>query len=69
MSAHGYRCQQEEKGQYLSRQMTARVGKGLIGARLPREIEWDRSRSVRTPVALSSQQFDSTFPGISSTKV
>jgi len=37
---HGYRGQQEEKGRYLSRQMCARVGKGLIAVCSPRGIEW-----------------------------
>ena len=50
-------------------QMSARVGKGLIGVRWPRGIEWYSSRSIRMPVAPSSQQFESTCPGNSSTKV
>jgi len=29
--AHSYTGQQGEKGRYLSRKMSARVGKGLIG--------------------------------------
>jgi len=37
--------------------MSARVGKGLIRVRSPRGIEWYRPRSVRMPVASSSQQF------------
>jgi len=66
--AQGYRCQQGEKGGYLSGQMSSRVGKGLIAARSPRGIERYMSRSVRMPVAHSSQQFDDTYPGNSSTK-
>ena len=66
---HSDRGQQGEKGRYLSGQMSARVGKGLIGVRSARGIEWYRSRGVRMPVALSSQQFESTCPGNSSTKV
>jgi len=50
--------------------MSARVGGGgLIGVRSPREVEGYRSRSVRMPVALSSQHFESMWPGNSSTKV
>ena len=49
--------------------MSAGVGKGLIGVRSPRGIEWHRPRSVRMPVARSSQQFESICPGNSSTKV
>jgi len=49
--------------------MSARVGKGLIGVHSPRGIEWYRPRSVRMPVAPSSQQFERTCPGNSSTKV
>jgi len=60
---HGYRGQQDEKGRYLRRQMSARVRKGIIGIPSPREIEWYRFRSVRLPVALSSQQFESTSLG------
>ena len=67
--AHGYSCQQREKGIFLSGQMSARVGKGLIGVRSPRGIEWYRPRSVSMPVAPSSQQFQSTCQGNSSTKV
>ena len=66
---HGYRGQQDEKGRYLKVQMSARVGKGLIRVRSLRGIEWYRPRSVRMPVAPSSQQFEITFPGDSSTKV
>jgi len=36
---HGCRSQKGEKSRYLSRQMSARVGKGLIGIRLVRGIE------------------------------
>jgi len=49
--------------------MSARLGKGLIGVRSARGIEWYRPRSVRMPVAPSSQQFESTCPGNSSTNV
>jgi len=49
--------------------MSARVGKGLIGVRSPRGIEWYRSLSVHMPIAPSSRQFESTCPGNSSTKV
>jgi len=49
--------------------MSARVGKGLIRVRSPREIQWYRPRSVHMPVAPSRQQFESTCPGNSSTKV
>jgi len=49
--------------------MSARVGKGLVGVHWPRGIEWYRPRSVRMPVAPSSQQFESTSPGNSNTKV
>jgi len=48
--------------------MSARVGKGLIGVRSPRGIEWYRSLSVRMPLAPSSQQFESTCQRNSSTK-
>jgi len=47
--------------------MSGRIVKGLIGVRSPRGIEWYRSRSVRMPVALSSQQFENTCPGNSGT--
>jgi len=66
---HGYRGQQHEKGRYLSGQMSARVGKGLIGVCSLRGIEWYRLRSVRMPVVPSSQQFESTCPGNLRTKV
>jgi len=66
---HSYRDQQGEKGRYLRGQMSARVGKGLIGVRSPRGIEWYRSRTVRMPIAPSSQQFESTCPRNSSIKV
>jgi len=66
---YGYTGQEGEKGRYLSRKMSARVRKGLIGIRSPRGIDWYRSRSVRMPVALSNQQFEGTCPGNSSTKV
>jgi len=66
---HGYKGQQHEKGRYLRGQMSARVGRGLIGVRSARGIEWYRSRSVRMPVAPSSQHFESTCPGNLRTKV
>jgi len=66
--AQGYRCQEGEKGGYLSRQMSPRVGEGLIGVLSPRGIERYMSRSVRMPVAHSSQHFENTYPGNSSTK-
>ena len=66
---HGYRGHQDGNGRYLRGQMSARVGKGLIGVRPSRGIDWYRPRSVRIPVAPSSQQFESTCPGNSSTKV
>ena len=66
--AQGDRCQQGEKGAYLSGQMSGRVREGLIGVRSPWGIERYRSRSVRMPVALSSQQFEDTYLGNTSTK-
>jgi len=33
--------------------MSARVGKGLIGVRSPREIKWYRSRSVCRAIEVS----------------
>jgi len=59
---HGYTGQQGENGRYLSWKMSARVRKGLIGIRLARGIECYRSVSVRMPVALSSHQFEGTYP-------
>jgi len=59
---HGYTSQQREKDRYLSRKMSARVRKGLIGSRSVRGIEWYRSQSIRMPLALSSQQFEGTYP-------
>jgi len=44
-------------------------GRVSLGSRWPRGIEWYRPQSVRMPVAPSSQQFESTCPGNSSTKV
>jgi len=49
--------------------MSARVGKGLIGVRSPRGIEWSRSLSVRMPIDPSSRPFESTRLENSSTKV
>ena len=50
---HGYRSQQDERDRYLGGQMSARVGKGLIGVRSPRGIEWYRFRSVHMAIAVS----------------
>ena len=47
--------------------MSGRIGKGLIGVRSLRGIEWYRYRSVRMPVARSSQQFENSSPWNSST--
>jgi len=66
---HGYRGHQNEKGSYLSGQISARLGKALVGVHPQRGIEWYRPRSVHMPVALSSQQFEMTCPGNSRTKV
>jgi len=52
-SPHSYRGQQGEKGRYLSGQMFARVGKGLIGVRSLRGIKWYRFRSIHMPIAVS----------------
>jgi len=60
---HGYRGQQGEKGRYLSGQMSARVGKGLIGVRSPRGIEWYRLRSVRMAIEVSSKNNADTSAG------
>jgi len=59
---HGYTSQQREKDRYLSRKMSPRVRKGPIGSRSVRGIEWYRSQSTRMPLALSSQQFEGTYP-------
>jgi len=66
---HGYRGQQDQHGRYLRVQMSTRVGKGLIGVRTPRGIEWYRSLSVPMPISPSSRQFERTCLGNSSTKV
>jgi len=66
---HGYGGRREEKERYLSEQMSARVGKCPIGIHPARVIEWRRSRSVCLPLALRSQQFESTCPGNQSIKV
>jgi len=50
---HGYRGQQDEKGRSLRGQMSARVGKVLIGVRPPRGIEWYMSRSVCMAIEVS----------------
>jgi len=60
---HGYRGQQGEKGRYLSGQMSARVGNGLIGVRSPRGIEWYRFRSVRMAIEVSRKENADTSPG------
>jgi len=43
--------------------MSARVGKGLIGVRLARGIEWDRSRSVRMAIEVSRMKKADTSAG------
>jgi len=45
--------------------MSARVRKGHIGVRLPREMEWYRSRSVRKAieVRVSRKKKADTLPG------
>jgi len=58
---HSYTGQQGETGRYLGRKMSARVRKGLIGIHPVRRIKWYRSRSVRMPVVLSSQQFEGIY--------
>jgi len=60
---HSYRGQQDEKGRYLRGQMSARVGKGLIGVRSPRGIEWYRFRSVRIAIKVSRKKKADTSPG------
>jgi len=60
---HGYRGQQHEKGRYLSGQMSARVGRGLIGVRSLRGIEWYRSQSVRMAIEASRKKNADTSPG------
>jgi len=42
---------------------TGRVGKGLIGVRSARGIEWYRSRSVRMAIEVSRKQKANTSPG------
>jgi len=61
-SPHGFTGQQDEKGRYINRNMSSTVGEGLIGIRSARGIEWYRSHSVCMPVALSSHQFEATYP-------
>ena len=60
---HGYRGQQHEKGRYLSGQKSARVGRGHIGVRSPRRIEWYRSRSARMALEVSTKENADTSPG------
>jgi len=43
--------------------MSARVGKGLIGVRSPRGIEWYRFRSVRMAIEVSRKKKADTSPG------
>ena len=60
---HGYRGQQDENGRYLRGQMSARVGKGLIGVRSPRGLEWYRFRSLRIAIEVSREKKADTSPG------
>jgi len=60
---HGYRGQQDEKGRYLTGQMSTRVGKGLIGVRPQRGIAWYRSRSVLMAIEVSRKKKADTSPG------
>jgi len=59
---HSYSGQRDEKGRYLRWQMSARVGKGLIGVRTPRGIKWYRSRSVHMPIEVSRKKTAVTLP-------
>jgi len=43
--------------------MSARVGKGLIGVRSPRGIEWCSSRSVCMTIEVSRKKKAGTSPG------
>jgi len=43
--------------------MSARVGRGLIGVRSPRGIEWYRSQSVRMAIEVSSMKKADTSAG------
>jgi len=43
--------------------MSARVGKGHIGIRSPRGIEWYRSRSVRIAIEVSREKKGDTSVG------
>ena len=43
--------------------MSARVGKGLIGVRSPRGIEWYRSQGVSIPIEVSSMKKADTLAG------
>jgi len=60
---HRYRGQPGEKGRYLSGQMSARVGKDLIGVRSPRGIEWYRFQSVRMAIAVSKMKTADLWEG------
>jgi len=60
---HGYRGQQDEKGRYLRGQMSTTLGKGLIGVRSPRGIEWYRFRSIRMAIEVSRKKRADTSPG------
>ena len=53
---HGYRGYQRENGRYLRGQMSARVGKGLIGIRSPRGIACYMSPSVRMAREVSREK-------------
>jgi len=43
--------------------MSARVGRGLIGVRSPRGIEWYRFQSVRMAIEVSSMKEADTLAG------
>ena len=60
---HRYTGQQDGKGRYLRGQMSARVGKGLIGVHPPRGIEWGRFQRVRIAIEVSRKKKADTTPG------
>jgi len=60
---HDYKGQQDEQGRYRGRQISARVGKGLIGVPSQREIECYTSRSVRMAIEVSRKKKTHTSPG------
>jgi len=62
---HGYRGQQDEKGRSLRGQMSTRVGKGLIGGRSQRGIEWYRACSVPMAREVSRMKKADISPGTS----